>query len=921
MHTPYCRLRRSIAFALFATSSAASLTTPGLALSAADDAIETVIVTGSNIRRADTETAAPIQIVTRDDIDRTGKTTLAEYLQTLTMDGQGSVPKSFGTGFAPGGAGISLRGLGASSTLVLLNGRRIAPFGLADDGQKIFTDISVMPLEAVERVEVLKEGASAVYGSDAIAGVVNIILRPEYQGMAAKATLAASQEGDGETGKLSLIGGFGELAADGYNVYFTLEGAKTEAIRASDREDRKWIGSGDLRPYGYAANGSQFLTGYRTGNGTSSPTGTVFNPTTGAFEPLEGCSQFTSLPQDNPATGCIWDAADFRFLTPEQKYVNFFSHGAFELSESLQAYGEAGYSRKESYFETTPSGVSGAWGFAGGAVNASSGPDAILLGADHPDNPFDQDVRVRYAAFDVGPRTGESTNDFWRVLAGLRGSFGEWQFDAGLLHSESELVFARTGFLRLSAVRQALSGVANPVGTWRLGVNSHLNSAELYDAISPDIHSDGSSSLDLIDAKVTRGLFNLPGGELGMATGVEYRKLRSKLTPQTYTDQGDIIGLGYSAFDGTEESTGVYLEFLAPVTSTVELSAALRHDRYAGGLDATTPKFGVRFSPLSQVSFRGTYAEGFRVPNAAESGDGGLAAYTTISDPVRCGQSGDQLDCGRTVAVITKPNADLKPEESESYTYGIVLTPLESTSLTVDAWRIKRTNEINPETVADAIAQGNTIRSDDLLGGIPDTGTLLAVNTDYVNSAATTVRGVDFTARQAFNLPAAGQLSLDVQWSRINSFERIEPNGTVHEFAGTHGNCDVTNCIGTPKNRASLAVTWSLQGLNISAIANYRGSFKNLDEESSTECANTLADGETPAPAGCKIKSFYSIDLTGRWQSSDALQFFGTVENVTDRIAPLDPHTYGAINYNPLDASGAIGRYFTVGAKYSFGSL
>ena len=342
MLTHNYRLRRAIAFAFFASSSAASLTTPRLAL-AADESIETVIVTGSNIRRADTETAAPVQIVTREDIDRTGKTTLAEYLQTLTADGQGSVPKTFGTGFAPGGAGISLRGLGASSTLVLLNGRRVAPFGLADDGQKIFTDISVMPMEAVERVEVLKEGASAIYGSDAIAGVVNIILRPEYQGMAAKATLASSEQGDGETGKLSLTGGFGDLVSDRYNVYFNLEGAKTKAIKVSDRADRDWIGSGDLRPYGYSAQGSQFLSGYRTSGGTSSPAGNVRNPDTLVYESLPGCEQFSSLPQSDAEGGCIWDAGQFRYLTPEQEYVNLFSHGTFEVSESMQAYAEAGY--------------------------------------------------------------------------------------------------------------------------------------------------------------------------------------------------------------------------------------------------------------------------------------------------------------------------------------------------------------------------------------------------------------------------------------------------------------------------------------------------------------------------------------------------------------------------------------------------
>jgi iron complex outermembrane receptor protein len=917
MLTNHYRLRRAISFALFA-SSAASLTIPQLVL-AADDSIETVIVTGSNIRRADTETAAPVQIVTREDIDRTGKTTLAEYLQTLTADGQGSVPKSFGTGFAPGGAGISLRGLGASSTLVLLNGRRIAPFGLADDGQKIFTDISVMPMEAVERVEVLKEGASAIYGSDAIAGVVNIILRPEFQGMAAKATLATSEEGDGETGKLSFTGGFGDLDADRYNVYFNLEGAKTEGIKVTDRRGRDWIGSGDLRPFGYSAPGSQFLSGYQTTGGTSSPAGNVRNPTSLAYESLPGCEQFSTVPQDPAAGGCIWDAGEFRWLTPEQKYVNFFAHGTFEVSESMQAYAEAGYSRKESYFETTPSGVSGGWGFPGGAVNASSGPGAMLLGPTHPDNPFQGTaVRIRYSAFDVGPRTGESTNDFWRALVGLKGSIGAWEYDVGVLHSESDLVFARTGFLRYSAVRNALAN-----GTWRIGDDADLNDPSIYSTISPNIHADGASTLDSIDAKVTRSLFTLPGGELGMAAGVEYRKLKTSLSPQTFTDQGDIIGLGYSSYDGTEESSSAYVEFLAPLLDTVELSAALRHDRYAGGLDATTPKVGLRWSPLSQVTFRGTYAEGFRVPNAAEAGDGGLAAFTTTADPVRCPGGtpapggATQQDCAQSIALVVTPNSELKPEESESYTYGVVLMPFESTTFTVDMWQIKRTNEINAETVDDAIAKGNTVRSDNLLNGVPGTGSLLAVNTDYINSASTTVRGVDFAVRQTFELGGLGQLSLDLQWSRINSFRRIEQDGTTHQFAGTHGNCDVTNCIGTPKDRANLGASWNLDTWNIGTVVNWRSSFKNLNEQSDGSCANSLAD-DSDAPGGCKIKSFYTVDLTGRYQPSEAMQFFGTVENLTDRVAPLDPHTYGAINYNPLDASGAIGRYFTLGLKYSF---
>lgn len=197
--------------------------------------LDRITVTGSNIPRTNTETPSPVQVVTRQEIDRTGKTTVAEYLQTITANGAGSIPKSFGNGFAGGGAGISLRGLGAGSTLVLLNGRRMATYGLADDGQKVFTDLSTIPLDAVERVEVLKDGASAIYGSDAIAGVVNIILRSDFQGAILRGSYGVSGDGDGDTRKATLTAGTGDMATDGWNAFFSLDVGKSDAIKISDR--------------------------------------------------------------------------------------------------------------------------------------------------------------------------------------------------------------------------------------------------------------------------------------------------------------------------------------------------------------------------------------------------------------------------------------------------------------------------------------------------------------------------------------------------------------------------------------------------------------------------------------------------------------------------------------------------------------
>lgn len=885
--------------------------------------IAEVVVTGSNIRRVDSETASPIQVVSQEEIQRTGKTTLADYLQTLTADGAGSVPKTFGTGFSAGGAGISLRGLGAGSTLVLMNGRRIAPYGLADDGQKVFTDLSVVPLEAVERVEVLKDGASAIYGSDAIAGVVNIILRKEFNGFTGKGSFASSRYSDGNTGKVSATYGFGSLADNRYNVYFNVEASDSDRVRISDRRDRDYLGTGDLRPYGGSVTGSQFLFGFITpGAANNMPTGALQNPATGEFVALPGCAQFSTLAPD-PNGGCLWEAGQFRYITPDERYINGFGRGTFQLSDSTQLYTELSYSHKEAEFHTTPSGTSGGWGFPGGAVNASSGPGAIVVGANHPDNPYGQAVRLRYSAFDLGPRAIDNENDFWRALAGVQMKLGGWDVDAGYLHSEGDLKSTRNGYIRYSALRAALTDPTSSLYPYRIGGNANLNTQAQYDAISPTIHADGKTVLDLVDIKGSRSLAPLPGGDLGIAIGAEYRHLEANLTPQTFTDQGDIVGLGFSAYEGTTNVAGAYLELLAPVVRQLELSAAVRVDSYMNGASATTPKFGIKYRPFEQLALRATFARGFRAPNPAEAGKGGLAGFANTADPVRCADGApapgaSEADCNLSVAAITAPNPALKPEKSRSVTAGLIFQPVSDASLSLDVWEIKRTNEINTETLQEAISQGKTVRADNLLNGVPDTGTLLAAFTDYINSASTRVRGGDVDARYTLRLENVGSLRFDLQFARITSFVRTEVDGSQLEFAGTHGNCDVTNCIGTPKNRINFGTTWNRGPYSLSTVVNFIDSFRNVDDASQKTCNNRFADGSNSPNADCRIPSFYSVDLSGSWAPTESLEVFGTVENLFDRQAPLDQRTYGAVNYNPMHWAGAIGRYYTVGMKYSF---
>ena len=889
--------------------------------------LDRIEVTGSNIPRTQLESSSPVQVISREQIDRTGKATIAEFLQTLTADGAGSIPKSFGTGFAGGGAGISLRGLGASSTLVLLNGRRIASYGLADDGQKVFTDLSVIPMDAVERVEVLKDGASAIYGSDAIAGVVNIILRRDFTGATGKVSYGTSGDSDGNARKATITAGVGNLDEDDFNAFVSIDVSKTDGIAISDRRNRKWIGNGDLSQYGYHPYaGSQFfnLVGGITAGGTvagNSPVGSIRDPATALWQTLPGCEQFSDFEIRPGDSGCLWETQQFRSLTPSEEFGNFFARATFRLSDNFDLYSELGYSKKKNTFYNTPSGVSGSWGYPGGPVNASSGPGATVLGALHPDNPLGVDARLRYAAFDVGPRVTRNDNEFRRFLIGAKGNWGEWDIDTAYLHSSTKLVNERDGFLRYSAVRTALTDPNSPVGWWRIGDDADLNTQALYDFISPTIHANASTSLNMIDFKASRGLMDLKGGPLGLALGTEYRRESAKLSPQSYTDVGDIIGLGYSSYGGVTEVAVAYAELAAPVTETLELSGAFRVDKYKGGETATTPKVGVKWNPADWFALRASYAEGFRAPNPAESGDGGLAGFSTVTDPVRCpggvpAPGATAADCGVNLAVITTPNPDLKPEESKSYNIGIVLDPTSSTTMTFDVWRIKRENEINQGDTEAALAAGRGVRGDNDLPGIPNSGTLLAVSVDYINSAYTQVEGFDFDINQRFDLGRYGKLDLDLQWTRMSSFERDDGTGVIAEYAGTHGNCDVTNCIGTPKDRANFGATWDVGKFSVSSVVNFIGGFDNVPFEGAP-CANTFEDG-TPAPRGCRIPSFYTVDLSGRWKATDSFEIFASVLNATDRIAPLDPLTYGAVNYNPLHFSGAIGRYFTLGARFNF---
>jgi iron complex outermembrane receptor protein len=958
---------------LSAGQSALAQTTPAPAQS-----LERVEITGSNIRRADAETASPVQVISKKEIDQAGKGTVAEYLQTLTSDAQGSVPFTYGRGFSGAtAAGISLRGLGANATLVLINGRRATSAVLADDAQRTYVDLNQIPLEAVERIEVLKDGASAIYGSDAVAGVVNIILRKNYVGTALKASYGVSEEGDGNEVRAAVTHGFGDLGKDGYNVLLNFEAGKKDPIYYRDRMGRGSVGVSAIGQPQWGLDPNQGPTNNipRAGgngwiptaanpagraNNTAAPSivGNVRNPVTNDYysrsDPAgAGFTQFfpgaatfcnanANLPQNNPAGGCINDVRQaVNQIQPEHETASFYGRLTKALSPTTEGFIELGYYHTKTTVDNLPIAPSAGFFQPDGTVVSQTA--ATMLGATHPDNPFlGTAARLMYLPqFDTGTPQVNSKGDAYRFVAGVKGSWNAWDFDTGVVYSESRQTDTSTKLLNWRVKNALLNPTAQnvadatafspayaalPPGTvWRIGENAGLNSAAMYDALLSNQERNGYSKLYGVDFKVSREFGQLQGGPIGVAVGGEIRREDNNLP--LYTGLGDYQGLSLTAYGGARNIYATYAEVALPVLKNVELNGALRYDHYTDAGNSLTPKFGAKWRALDNFAVRGTYAKAFRAPSSTENSASSIAAFggAVVDDNARCAslaglpQATIDANCkGVAPTFIQRGNPDLEPEKSTSITLGLVWDITQRSSITADIWQIKRKGLPVLEDPQSAVDAGHVTRDPATLLSPTDIGGILNGSVLFQNSSKSLTEGLDVEAKSRFDLGGGnGALTAGATWTHLFTQTVTEANGTEHAYAGTHGDCNITNCMGSPRDRVSFYATWELAQWRLGANVNYRSSMSNKFEQSDTSCAQqTLAGADFPD--GCKVKSFTTMDISGAWKFGKSTEIFASIQNVFDTKPPVDFETYGAIGYNPLDYSGAIGRFFRVGVKHQF---
>lgn len=913
------------------------------------DTVQRVEVTGSNIRRTDKETPSPVQVLTLKDLKASGYTDVSSVLRNITANGQGTVSQANPAAFAGGATGVALRGLTVGATLVLIDGHRMAPYALSDDGQRSFVDISQIPFESIERIEILKDGASSVYGSDAIAGVVNVILKKRYVGSEVSVEAGTSQHSDGTTVHASGIHGFGDLEADGHNAYVALEYRKQNKILVADRNksftNTDWSGQGGINQTSGVPNSAN-------GGLPRSITGYFIDPNDGATITgyLPGCDAASQA-----AGKCAYRVKELT-LQPETQNINLMGSFIQKLPGGWQLNSKASIfsSRSELVNNYPSSGASsgGLYAIAYGpgqipTVKPDSGSLLLTVPSTYPGNTTGAPQLLQYNFADLGPLRTSVDSQTVRLVGDLTGTIGAWDVTAAAGYTKNTVKQDIYGALHLANLQAAFNDPAKP---YLVGQAAGGNTAAQRDFIAPTAHSTGTDILEFISLRGSRELMALPGGPLSVGIGSDFthRELKA-LAPDSALDGSQLVNNAFAV--GNQNVSAAYVELVAPVLKTLELDGALRYDKYSGGSSATTPKVGFKFTPVPTFSIRGTYAEGFRAPNPAESGTAGTSFLAnTFQDPLLCGNAGATpsavpgnypQQCAVGLVGVQTTNKDLKPEKSRSATLGLIFEPVKQFSMTADFYKIRIDNQIisalgdptydpTPFIVRGAPTPQPFVLPDGTVGsGTPTVGNALYAPYPYENAQFTETRGVDLNARFRFDLASAGKLTADLTETHIFLYQQGTAGGAPVRLEGTHGPSGVSGDTGNPKDRAQLVLTWDRGPVSVAGTVNWVSSYSVVDPTTPAiaNCKGAINFGSGAFPGDvpqqyCKVPSFTTFDLYSVYKVNPHLTVHGSILNLFDRQPPLDFQTYGgqaSSYYNPaLHQAGAVGRFFNVGATYTF---
>lgn len=708
------------------------------------DESETIVVTGSILRQTARETASPVTVLSAESLQQRGLNTASEALQRLSANGAGTISSGWNTGsnFAAGANAPALRGLTVQNTLSIVDGMRLAPYPLADDGQRNFVDLNSIPNAIIERIEVLRDGASSTYGADAIAGVINVITKKEIRGIHANASAGISDRGDAGERRIDLTVGYGDLADQGFNVYLSGEYQKSDALYARERgypynstdlsricnesgscmANHNWNGytaeSGTFNGL-FAIPGISLVRPVAAGATAGSGRYTYLNPTLGCgdypLNPNFGAS--TSAPAEG---ACEVDYQnDYQMLQPRIERYGLTGRITANLGDNAQFYAMGTYYQTNTLATLTPLGFNGRPAASPSGLTPPvynvllpvytcasgqgtfSGLDTGCTAANgvlNPNNPYAASGQ-RAEAFLRSPyaRTDETRTRALRAVAGIDGSFADdWRYGVNFTASEVRLKRFQDNYI----IPQRVMDVA-ATGAFNF-LDPMSNSQDVWDYIAPQSVTTSKSKLWQVQGTLAKDLFQLPGGPFQAAVGIAYRKESIDSPSANPANDENPYDRYYSinavGAEGSRNVKSAFFELQAPVLDQLELTASGRYDKYSTGQENFSPKIGVKFTPIPELVVRGTFSKGFRIPSFNEAF--GLPTTGYVTRRINCqtyaafcaahgGPDAPYVNGNYSVGLTQTGNPSLDPEKSTSFTAGFVFEPIRNVSFNVDFWHIK----------------------------------------------------------------------------------------------------------------------------------------------------------------------------------------------------------------------------------------
>jgi len=906
--------RARAAFVLRPSAHAAALSLAMLAGQAAfaqtepAQTLQRVEVTGSSIKRLSDENALPVQTITREEILKSGATTAAEIVKSISA---ASAPLSDGASITDGTSGqrgfngVNLRGIGVSSTLVLLNGRRLANF--ATPGDNAGVDLNNIPSGAIQRVEVLKDGASAIYGTDAIGGVINFITRKDYQGFDASASVADTQKGGASKRTASVSAGFGDLSANGFNVFGVVDVQKLGALRSTQRD---WIAERALATTlpalmssnTYPAN-IDISSGQR--NALISAGLLPAGATTRRVNPsAPGCNPpATVYAPSGPGgvAGCSYDYMQDTEIYPASDKVGFLGRATLQLNADHQLYLELMQSKAETEYVLSPN-----------PLRVRNLPTSVLpanyanaLGA----GTFGG---IRWRMKEAGNRTNEVTSLGQRVVAGATGALGSWEYDVAVTRAENtstdKYVNGYTLFDKIDAGIR--SGIINPFGPSSQAGKDYINAAKINDEARK---SKGVT--EGVDGKFTTTIGKLAGGDVALAIGGETRRETTSFTPSALLLSNNIAGDrdssgtfgGLTASSDSRTVTGVFAEVVAPVTQELELQFAVRSDDYSGVGTTTNPKIGAKWQPNKSVLFRGSAGTGFRAPSLYDLK--GATTYGTassfITDAYCVNNNIDTIDfCTDQWPVERRSNPNLKPEKSKQFSFGTVLEVSKNFTFGVDYWNIEKTDVIS--TVGEQLITDNYAKYNGTLIQRDSDGFITNIILQKDNQGSLKTSGLDLNLDWRGDASENGRFTASLNGTLIFNYDRQFGKDTAYvSNLGAFVNDQVIQ-----KWRHKLSLGWDIGDLGLTLSNTYLSGYRDQ---------NTTYDPVANKLLPSRDVEAYSLwDLTGSYALSKSLKLRAGILNVLDTAPPFSNQAYYFLAGFDPTYSDPRGRSAYVSVNYSF---